>query len=52
MRLLERLLPDRVEVGKFAPPSAEVVRFQANSTLVFPASEIQALTWPEKGPWR
>jgi type VI secretion system protein ImpH len=50
VRLLERFLPDKVEVGKFAPPSAEVARFHANPTLVFPASEIQALTWPEKGP--
>ncbi len=50
VRLLERLLPDRVEVGKFAPPSSEVVRFKGNPTLVFPASEIQALTWPAKGP--
>ena len=50
VRLLERFLPDRIEVGKFAAPSSEVVRFKANSTLVFPASEIQALNWPEKGP--
>jgi type VI secretion system protein ImpH len=50
VRLLERFLPDKVEVGKFTPPSAEVARFQANSTLIFPASEIQALTWPAKGP--
>ena len=50
VRLLERFLPDKVEVGKFAPPSAEVARFQANSTLAFPASEIQTLSWPEKGP--
>jgi type VI secretion system protein ImpH len=50
VRLLERFLPDKVGVGRFAPPSAEVARFQANSTLAFPASEIQALTWPEKGP--
>jgi type VI secretion system protein ImpH len=50
VRLLERLLPDKVEVGKFAPPSAEVARFQANSTLAFPASEIQALSWPAEGP--
>jgi type VI secretion system protein ImpH len=49
VRLLERFLPDRVGVGKFAPPSAEVARFRANSTLVFPASEIQALTWPAQG---
>jgi type VI secretion system protein ImpH len=50
VRLLERLLPDKVRVGKFAPPSAEVARFKANSTLVFPASEIQALNWPARGP--
>jgi type VI secretion system protein ImpH len=50
VRLLERFLPDKVGVGKFAPLSAEVARFQANSTLAFPASEIQALTWPAKGP--
>ena len=50
VRLLERFFPDKVEVGKFAPPSREVVRFRANSTLIFPASEIQALTCPAKGP--
>ena len=50
VRLLERFLPDKVGVGKFAPPSAEVARFRANSTLAFPASEIQTLSWPEKGP--
>jgi len=50
VRLLERFLPDKAGVGGFAPPSAEVVRFKANSTLAFPASEIQSLIWPEKGP--
>jgi type VI secretion system protein ImpH len=50
VRLLERFFPDKVGVGKFAPPSAEVARFQAHSTLVFPASEIEALNWPAKGP--
>jgi type VI secretion system protein ImpH len=50
VRLLERFLPEKVAVGKFAPPAAEVARFQAESTLAFPASEIQALAWPEKGP--
>jgi type VI secretion system protein ImpH len=50
VRLLERFLPDKVKVGEFAPPAAEVARFQANSTLAFPASEIQALSWPETGP--
>jgi type VI secretion system protein ImpH len=50
VRLLERFLPGKVGVGNFAPPSAEVARFQANSTLAFPASEIQALSWPARGP--
>jgi type VI secretion system protein ImpH len=50
VRLLGRFLPDKVGVGKFALPSAEVARFQANSALGFPASEIQALTWSAKGP--
>jgi type VI secretion system protein ImpH len=50
VRLLERFLPGKVAVGRFAPPAAEVVRFQANSTLAFPASEIQALSWPAEGP--
>ena len=50
VRLLERFLPGKVPVGRFVPPATEVVRFQANSTLVFPASEIQALNWPAKGP--
>jgi len=50
VRLLERFLPEKVGVGKFAPPSEEVARFKANSTLIFPASEIQALDWPAKGP--
>jgi type VI secretion system protein ImpH len=46
VRLLERLFPDKSPVGRFNPPSAEVVRFGAHSTLAFPASEIQALDWP------
>ena len=50
VRLLERFLPDKVGVGKFVPPSTEVAHFRANSTLAFPASEIQTLSWPVKGP--
>src|SRR5271166_3700414 len=48
VRLLERFFPDRSPVGGFNPPSAEVVRFLANSTLAFPASEVQSLEWPNK----
>lgn len=50
VRLLERFFPGLAPVGGFAPPAQEVVRFQTNSTLGFPASEVQALALPEKGP--
>jgi type VI secretion system protein ImpH len=43
MRLLERLRPGRMPVGRFARPAEEVVQFRANPTLAFPASEIQSL---------
>jgi len=52
VRLLERLFPDKSPVGRFHPPSAEVVRFIANSTLAFPASEVQSLEWPNDGAGR
>jgi len=50
VRLLERFFPGQAAVGTFAPPAQEVVRFEATSTLTFPASEIQALALAEKGP--
>jgi type VI secretion system protein ImpH len=43
VRLLEKLSRDRVPVGKFVPPSTEVVRFGAYPSTCFPASEIQQL---------
>ena len=46
VRLLERLFPTRAPVGEFADPSDEAVRFVANPTTAFPASEIQALEPP------
>lgn len=49
VRLLRRAFPRRGAVGEFVPPSHESVRFQANPTLAFPASEIQSLDWPEQG---
>jgi type VI secretion system protein ImpH len=52
VRLLERFFPDKSPVGRFHPPNAEVVRFAANSTLAFPASEVQSLDWPVDGPGR
>jgi type VI secretion system protein ImpH len=48
VRLLERLQPGRMPVGRFAHPDQEVVRFRTYPTLAFPASEIQSLT--EKAP--
>ena len=50
VRLLERSFPGKSPVGRFNPPSTEVVRFVANSTLAFPASEVQSLEWPKDGP--
>ena len=43
VRLLERIFPDRLPVGGFGDPSAEVARFSANPSVVFPPSEIQSL---------
>ncbi len=47
VRLLRLLLPGRKPVGQFVPPGSEAVRFVANPTLEFPASEIQSLKWSE-----
>ena len=52
VRLLERLYPERTSVGKFQPPADEVAHFGAHATLAFPASQIQALDWPEDAPAR
>jgi len=47
VRLLRRLRPERKPVGHFVPPKAEVVRFVANPSLGYPASEIQSVEWPD-----
>lgn len=52
VHLLERLFPGKLPVGRFNSPGAEAVRFVANSTLAFPASEVQSLEWPQDGPGR
>jgi type VI secretion system protein ImpH len=49
VRLLERFLPERTSVGRFAHPQTEVARFGVNPSLAFPASQIQALDSPEAG---
>ena len=40
VRVLERLRPDRIAVGRDAEPSKEVVRFRALLSLAFPPSSI------------
>ncbi|HEX7243537.1 MAG TPA: type VI secretion system baseplate subunit TssG [Longimicrobiaceae bacterium] len=47
VRALERLLPGRAPVGRFADPADEVVRFSVDPTISFPASEILSLEIPE-----
>lgn len=46
VRLMQRLTPERAQVGRFGHPQDEVVRFAANADLAFPASEIQDLELP------
>ncbi len=50
VRLLERFLPERTSVGRFAHPDTEVARFGVHASLAFPASQIQAMECPQKGP--
>jgi len=50
VRLLEKILPSRTSVGKFAHPATEVARFAAHPSLAFPASQIQGMEWPAEGP--
>ena len=50
VRLLEKVLPQRTSVGKFAHPATEVARFAAHPSLAFPASQIQGMEWPADGP--
>jgi len=50
VRLLTRMAPERQVVGRFSVPATEVVRFGANPSVAFPASQIQELERPVKGP--
>src|SRR5690606_16931812 len=47
VRMLHELNGDRAEVGRFARPEEEAVRFRVNRDLSFPASEIHDLEWNE-----
>ena len=46
VRLLQRMEPGRVRVGRAGPPSAEAVRFRARISLSFPPSSIYDLKQP------
>ncbi|WP_263352384.1 type VI secretion system baseplate subunit TssG [Acidicapsa acidisoli] len=48
--LLQRLRADMRPVGGFSSPENEVVRFQVNQRLGFPASEIQKLELKDDAP--
>jgi type VI secretion system protein ImpH len=48
--LLQRLSAGLRPVGGFSNPEEEAVRFVANQRLGFPASQIQALEFPEGAP--
>src|SRR5262245_33287443 len=43
MRILERMLPDRVPVGRSGPLAREVARLRAHLSLSFPPSAIYDL---------
>jgi type VI secretion system protein ImpH len=47
VRLLERLGGDRQPVGQFSAPEREVVRFQGQTALAFPPSQISRIHWAE-----
>jgi type VI secretion system protein ImpH len=50
VRVLERLLPQRVPVGRYGDPGDEVVHFGVPPVIGFPPSEIRSLTVREDAP--
>jgi type VI secretion system protein ImpH len=48
--LLQRLRYGRQPVGRFSNPEEEAVHFRVNTSLAFPASQIQEIEWPESAP--
>jgi len=48
--LLQRVREDRHPVGRFSNPEDEAVHFRVNNQLGFPASQIQAIDWPDAAP--
>jgi type VI secretion system protein ImpH len=43
IRLLERLQPERMQVGGFVSPHREIARFSVYQNLAFPASQVQEI---------
>lgn len=50
VRLFERIFPHRKPVGRNYVPHAEVMRFGAHASVVFPASAIQRIDWNKTAP--
>ena len=50
VRLLMRMAPERAVIGRFTNPKDEVVRFGAEPSVAFPASEVQSLERPAGAP--
>ena len=48
--LLQRLRQKRQPVGRFSNPEQEAVHFRVNTSLAFPASQIQEIEWSESAP--
>ncbi|MCC6343859.1 MAG: type VI secretion system baseplate subunit TssG [Bryobacterales bacterium] len=49
VRWLQRIETGRGQIGKFYPPSREVLRFHANPSTAFPPSQIHGIEWPGEG---
>jgi len=47
IRLLERLNPERMQVGGFVSPQREIARFSVYQNLAFPASQVQGIEFDE-----
>ncbi len=52
VRILERWLKDRKQVGQFVDPAEESVRFGVRTSISFPPSEIETVEFTPGGPVR
>lgn len=46
--LIQRLRAAHAPVGQFSNPEDEALHFRVNNSLSFPASQIQAIDWPQE----